>query len=252
MRLTVVGCSGSFPGPDSAASCYLVEAEHEGGVFRVVLDLGSGALGSLQRYIPLESVDAVVLSHLHADHCLDMCAFYVVRRYHPGGAMRRLPVYGPDGTGDRIARAYDLKSASHMKDEFDFQGFPTEPFPIGPFVVSVTEVDHPVTAFAVKMTDRSGTLVYTGDTARCRSLERFAVGADVLLAEASFLEAGDNPPHLHMTGADAAAVAERATAGRLVLTHIPPWHSPDVVLTEASPGFSGQTMLATPGATFDI
>jgi ribonuclease BN (tRNA processing enzyme) len=72
MRLTIVGCSGSFPGPDSPASCYLVEAEHDGATFRLVLDLGSGALGHLQRYTDLESVDAVVLSHLHADHCLDI------------------------------------------------------------------------------------------------------------------------------------------------------------------------------------
>jgi ribonuclease BN (tRNA processing enzyme) len=252
MRLTVVGCSGSFPGQDSAASCYLVEAEHQGGLFRVVLDMGSGSLGSLQRYVALETVDAVVLSHLHADHCLDMCAFYVVRRYHPDGPMSRLPVYGPEGTGDRIARAYDLKSGAHMNDEFDFRVFPTDAFDVGPFAVSVTEVDHPVTAFAIKLSDPSGTLVYTGDTARCRSIEIFAAGADLLLAEASFLESGDNPPHLHMTGGEAGAVAESAAVGRLVLTHIPPWHSADVVLAEASPRFSGQTLLARPGATFDI
>jgi ribonuclease BN (tRNA processing enzyme) len=252
MRLTVVGCSGSFPGPDSASSCYLVEAEHDGGVFRVVLDMGSGSLGALQRYVALESVDAVLLSHLHPDHCLDMCAFYVVRRYHPDGPMDRLPVYGPDGAGERIARAYDLKPGAHMLDEFDFRAFPTEPFEVGPFAVSVSEVDHPVTAFAVKLSDPSGTLVYTGDTARCRSVESFAAGADLLLAEASFLESGDNPPHLHMTGGEAAEVAENAAVGRLVLTHIPPWHSAEVVLAEASPRFSGETLLATPGATFDI
>ncbi len=252
MKLTIVGCSGSFPGPDSAASCYLVEAEYRGDVFRIVLDLGSGALGSLQRYTPLESIDAVVLSHLHADHCLDMCGFFVVRRYHPDGAMGELPVYGPEGTGDRIARAYDMDSAEQMKDEFDFRVFPADKFEIGPFTVSVAEVDHPVAAFAIKLTDGDHTLVYSGDTARCRSIERFAAGADMLLAEASFLASVDNPPHLHMTGGEAAGVAERAGVGRLVLTHVPPWYSPDVVLAEAAPRFSGHTVLATPGAVFDV
>nr|MBA2560051.1 MBL fold metallo-hydrolase [Propionibacteriales bacterium] len=98
----------------------------------------------------------------------------------------------------------------------------------------------------------SGTLVYSGDTARCLSIERFAAGADLLLAEASFLEEADNPRHLHMTGAEAASVAELAAVGRLVLTHIPPWHSPAAVLAEAVPRFSGETTLARPGATFDI
>ena len=95
MKLTVVGCSGSFPGPDSPASCYLLEQEHEGRTWRVLMDLGSGAFGVLQRYVDPLDVDAVLLSHLHADHCLDLCGFYVMRKYHPSGPPPRLPVWGP-------------------------------------------------------------------------------------------------------------------------------------------------------------
>src|SRR5262245_38008969 len=108
MRLTIVGCAGSFPGPDSAASCYLVEAPYDGRTFRFVLDMGNGALGPLQRYVPFDEIDAVALSHLHADHCFDLASLYVVRRYHPKGAMSRIPVYGPEDTAARMARAYDL------------------------------------------------------------------------------------------------------------------------------------------------
>lgn len=221
-------------------------------MFRLVLDLGSGALGHLQRYASLESVDAVVLSHLHADHCLDMCSFYVVRKYNPSGPMTPLPVYGPDGTGDRLARAYDLPSASAMHRQFDFRTFPDEPFEIGPFSVAVARVDHPVPTYAVRLDDGHGTLVYSGDTAICAPLEEVAAGVDLLLAEASFLDGADNPGHLHMTGRDAALVAERAQVGRLVLTHIPPWHSPDAVLAEAAPHFGGQIDLARGGATFVV
>ncbi|MGH3405816.1 MAG: MBL fold metallo-hydrolase, partial [Streptosporangiaceae bacterium] len=89
MQLTIVGCAGSFPGPDSAASCYLIEADG----FRLVMDLGSGGLGPLQRYCGLDEVDAVCLSHLHGDHCLDMCGYSVARTYHPDGRRPRLPVY---------------------------------------------------------------------------------------------------------------------------------------------------------------
>ena len=79
MRLTVVGCSGSYPGPDSPASCYLVEvdADREGGrPWRLLLDLGNGALGALHRYIDPLAVDAILLSHLHADHCIDITSYY--------------------------------------------------------------------------------------------------------------------------------------------------------------------------------
>ena len=96
MRITIVGCAGSYPGPDSPASCYLIEADG----FRLVLDLGSGALGTRQRHCGLDEVDAVCLSHLHADHCLDMCGYLVARTHHPDGPRPRLPVYGPAGTYD--------------------------------------------------------------------------------------------------------------------------------------------------------
>src|SRR6266536_1365255 len=84
MRVTVVGCAGSFPGPDSPASCYLLEAEG----FRLVIDLGNGALGALQRYAGLFSIDAICLSHLHADHCIDLAADWGARQYAPDGPPR--------------------------------------------------------------------------------------------------------------------------------------------------------------------
>ena len=75
MDLTIVGCSGSFPGPASPASCYLITADG----FRLVVDLGNGAFGALQRYASGEDIDAVLISHLHADHCLDMISYQVFR-----------------------------------------------------------------------------------------------------------------------------------------------------------------------------
>jgi ribonuclease BN (tRNA processing enzyme) len=252
MKLTVVGCSGSFPGPESPASCYLLEAPHEGGTFRLVLDLGNGALGALQTHVDLGAVDAVVLSHLHADHCLDLCGLYVACKYGPGGPRERIPVYGPEGTAERIAKGYDLDPNPGMTQEFDFRSFPSGPFDLGPFQLLVSRVEHPVEAFAVKVVHGDGTLVYSGDTATCESLVSLASGCDLLLAEASFMEGGDNPPGLHMTGREAAQVAERAGVGQLALTHIPPWNDPQAVLAEATPYFSGEVVLAEPGRTFKV
>jgi ribonuclease BN (tRNA processing enzyme) len=252
MQLTVVGCSGSLPGPDSAASCYLLEAPHAGRTFRLVIDMGSGALGPLQRHGPLETIDAVALSHLHADHCLDLCGFYVFRKFRPDGALAPLPVWGPVGTAERIARAYDLPPETGMRKEFDFRAYGSESFTIGPFTVDVAPVDHPQPAVALRLSDGRRTLVYSGDTGPVSTLVDLAEGCDLLLAEAAFLTSPANPQHLHMTGREAAETAERAHVGRLVLTHIPPWYSPDDVLAEARPHFGGPIDLARPGACFDL
>lgn len=252
MRLTVIGCSGSFPGPDSPASCYLVEAPYDGKTFRLLLDLGSGALGALQRHTSLESIDAVALSHLHADHCLDLCAFYVVRTYHPNGPWPQLPVYGPEGTAERMAAAYGLDPNPGMREQFDFRTYPEGDVSIGPFTVSTVLVDHPVTAYAIRVSVGERSLVYSGDTASCESLEQLAKGCDLLLAEASFVEGEDNPPHVHMTAQQTAATADRAGVGRLLLTHIPPWYSRAAVLAAAQPHFRGDTDLALPDRSYDV
>lgn len=252
MKLTVVGCSGSFPGPDSPASCYLLEAPYGDRIFRLVVDLGSGALGALQRYADLRTIDAVAISHLHADHCLDLCGFYVVRKYHPVGHLGRLPVYGPPGIAARIARAYDMAIEPGMSSEFDFHEYDGGGFDVGPFTVTTTGVDHPVDTYALRIAHEGSRLVYTGDTAPCRSLAEIARGCDVLLAEASFMQGGDNPEHLHMTGREAATIASTAAVARLLLTHIPPWHDPDVVLEQAKPYFDGPIAVARPGLSLEF
>ncbi len=92
MKLTVLGCSGSMPGPDSPASGYLVEAEG----YRLVLDMGNGAFGALQRYLRPTDVDAIVISHLHADHCIDLTAYIVALRYGGDGYRSAAPSADPD------------------------------------------------------------------------------------------------------------------------------------------------------------
>lgn len=251
MRLTIVGCSGSYPGPDSPASCYLLEADHQGRTWRVLLDLGSGALGALHRYADPLAIDAVLLSHLHADHCLDLAGYYVLRKYHPSGAQPRIPVWGPVGTADRMARAYDLPTDPGMTEEFDFRIW-DGPIRIGPFAIDPVPVDHPVPAFGLRVTADDVTLGYSGDTGPCVGLDRVAHDADLLLAEASFMVGGDNPDGLHLTGADCGAVAARAGAKALVLTHVPPWHDPQVALREADELYDGPLELARAGAVYEL
>ena len=252
MRLTVIGCSGSYPGPDSPASCYLLESEFEGSTFRLLLDMGSGALGVLHQYVDPMLIDAVLLSHLHADHCLDLTGFYVLRRYHPDGAAPRIPVWGPERTAVRMAKAYDLDEDPGMNEEFDFTLYPDGPFTIGPFEVTARMVAHPVTAYGLQIRADGRTLAYSGDTGTCGALVETARDADVFLCEASFVEGGDNPPDLHLTGAEAGTMATQASARRLVLTHVPPWHQAEVMLAESKVTYAGPVELALPGHTYEI
>ena len=246
MRLTVVGCSGSYPGPDSPASCYLVE--HDG--FRILVDLGNGALGPLQRFADLDSIDAVLLSHLHADHCLDLCSFHVYRRWHPDGPRPRIPVIGPAGTATRMAAAYGLPEQPGMSREFEFVDWQAHQR-VGPFDVTTATMAHPVACMGMRIEAGGRTLAYSADTGPTPALVELAVDADVALFEASFLGTA-NPPDLHLTARDAAQAAERAGAGLLLLTHLVPWNSRDDTWAEARPAYAGDLALAEPGMVIDI
>ena len=248
MRLTVVGCAGSYPGPDSPASCYLVE--HDG--HSVVLDMGNGAFGPLQKFVDVLNVDAVVLSHLHADHCLDLTSYYVWRRYRPEGPAHAIPVLGPTGSADRLARAYDLPHTPGMHGEFYFRDH-VEVTEVGPFRITTAPAAHPVEAYSIRVEAGGRSLVFSGDTGPTDTLVDLARGADLALFEASFLSRyEDLPPDLHLTAAQSAEHATRAGVQRLVLTHLVPWTPRDETQEEAAAAYDGELMLATSGLALDI
>lgn len=248
MRLTVIGSSGSYPGPDNAASCYLVEH----GESRILLDMGNGSLGTLQKYADIYDIDAVVLSHLHVDHCIDLCSYYVARKYRPEGPPPRIPVFGPQGAADRMAAAYGLPARPGMHDEFNFIRHDPRPTQIGDLEVSVARVRHPVEAYAIRVQADGRSLVFSGDTGPSDNLVDLARGADLALFEASFMQGPDNPVDLHMTGADAAEHAVRAGVPRLMLTHMVAWNDNDQVVADAQATFDGELLVATPGKSVEI
>jgi ribonuclease BN (tRNA processing enzyme) len=248
MRLTVLGCAGSFPGPESACSAYLVEAEG----FRLLLDFGSGSMSALQRYSDMNTVDAIVLSHLHGDHMLDTVTYVIVRRYDPSGPKEPVPVYAPLGAAERIAAAYSPESES-FDDVYTFYGLQPGTFPIGPFAVTVDRVNHPVETYGVRIEHGGRVLAYSADTAPCEALLRLAAGADLFLCEASYLDGADNPPGLHMTGGEAGEAATKADVGRLLLTHlIPAWFSEASIVDAASAAYAGPVEVVRPGARYDL
>jgi ribonuclease BN (tRNA processing enzyme) len=247
VQVTVIGCSGSFPSPASPASCYLVE--HAGK--HLVLDLGSGALGPLIGAVDLDRIDAVLLSHLHPDHCLDLTGLHVARTYRPQGPPEEpLLIRGPRDTAERIAAAHRPGPTEHadrsLQRSFRFVDHERETR-IGPFTVITAAVSHPVPAFAVRVEAGGRSLVYSGDTAPCDALVELSRGADLALFEASFLEGRPNPANLHMTARQAAEHATAAGVRRLVLTHLVSWNDPDETLAEGRRAYDGELSLAAPG-----
>ncbi|MFC9425346.1 MULTISPECIES: MBL fold metallo-hydrolase [unclassified Streptomyces] len=252
MKLTVVGCSGSFPSAGSACSSYLVEADD----FRLLLDLGNGALGELQRHCGLYDLDAIFLSHLHADHCIDMCGYFVARYYRfDGGRCDAIPVYGPEGTEQRLTTAYaDTPSDKAMSEVFDFHTLKpgSGSFDIGPFSVRTEKVAHPVDTFAIRVEHEGRSLTYSGDTGVCDPLVELAEDTDLFLCEAAFTYGKEDVEGLHLNGREAGAHAARARARRLVLTHVPPWTDGDRNLADARDVYAGPAELAVPGAVYEI
>ncbi|MCL2468343.1 MAG: MBL fold metallo-hydrolase [Micrococcales bacterium] len=249
MRLRVVGCAGSFPSPTSAASGYLVTAEDAQRTWQVVLDLGSGALGPLQCWADPTTLDAVAITHLHADHCADLAVLDVVRRYWPGGPCPPLVVWGPDGTAERITALVGKPTSA-----FDVHVWqPGVPVAVGPLVITPVAMEHTVPTFGVRVVGpsdddptRQVTVAYTGDTDEGPGLDTLAASADVLLAEAGFAD-DDAPRGIHLTPGRAGSAAQTAGARRLVLTHITPWDDAQHALAQAQASYDGPVDLAVPG-----
>jgi ribonuclease BN (tRNA processing enzyme) len=246
VRLTVVGCSGSGPGPDSPASCYLVEHED----YALLLDLGNGAFGALLGLVDPGRIDAVYLSHLHADHCLDVAPFIVWHRYSGRSPGKPLPLYAPMGAERRLALAYDADGGP-IEDVFDVLAIGAGDFDLGPFAVTTARTAHPEECYAVRLTAGGRSLVYTGDTGPCPEVVALAAGADVLLAEAAHPEAPGLPRDLHLTGREAGQHAADAGVARLLLTHVPAWVDAGEQLAAARAAFPAAE-LVWPGAVYEL
>ncbi|MCS7476038.1 MBL fold metallo-hydrolase [Umezawaea endophytica] len=254
MKITVLGCSGSVPGPGLPTSGYLVEVDG----FRIVADLGAGTFGKLQtRCSPFE-VDAVVLSHLHLDHCADFAALTTFRRHHPrppyDPRVRKLPVHAPSGASARLANAHAATRSEpeSLEDVFEFSTLRPGTFRLGPVTVTVAQMRHICEAYGFRFEAGGRSLVFSGDTAACRELVELARGADVLMADTAWQDRGSRPDNLHMSGREAAEIAAEAGVGRLLLTHVLPWSNRDAVLADAVHVFPGRSSLVEQDAVYDV
>lgn len=257
MQLTVLGCSGSFPGPGSPASGYLVTADG----YRLLVDLGNGTMSVLSSVVDPFEVDAMLLSHLHPDHCADFSSLIVYRRYHPRPARdpraHPLPVYAPAEAPSRLAAAHAASAeelaGTDLSDVFCFRELTESTWRLGPFEIQAWRVLHVCEAFGFRIRHGDTVLAYTGDTALTPVLDTLAADVDALLCEASWTHAPDHhPPELHLSGREAGELAARAGAKRLLLTHIPPWTDSHAVVAEATEAFGADPTVVAHATTYDI
>jgi ribonuclease BN (tRNA processing enzyme) len=219
----------------------------------MVIDFGNGSLGALQKYTGLFDVDAVCLSHLHADHCVDLYSYSIARSYSPAGPQPTIPVYGPAGTAERMAFIHGRDGDDlGLTKRFTWETLEPGRMTIGPFDIKLSHVNHPVETFAFRFSYGGRSLVYTGDTGQTEAVPELAAGADVFLSEAAFLEGPGLPPNIHLTARQAAAYANKAGVGKLVLTHLVPGNSADDARAEAASEFKGDLDIAVAGQVISL
>jgi len=241
VELTVLGSSAAWPGPGLATSGYLLQEDG----FRAVLDFGTGVLSNLQRFIPHEQLDAVIITHSHIDHCIDLYPLYMARLFHDE-PLPPLPLYAPPGVFERVAALEDEEGARQMRSLFDVHEVePGSGFEAGPLRVSTRLLPHWVPNAGLRIEAGGRVLVYTGDTGPSEEVEALARGADVLVAEASWQDSqAEGRPPYHLTATQAATHAARAEVGRLVLSHFWPGHDRDASRAEAAEAFPGDIVVA--------
>jgi ribonuclease BN (tRNA processing enzyme) len=232
-----------------------VQADAEGRTWSVVLDLGNGALGPLQGHVDLADLDAVFISHLHPDHCVDVCGLYVTRKYRPSGPVPgQLPIHAPTGAEDRFALMYHGLERGGMTNEFTVHelgdGKVTR---VGPLTVTAYRVNHPVEAYGFRVEADGAVLAYTGDTDSCDALTPLLTGADLALVDSAFVDGRDEAPGIHLSGSRAAqAAVDAGGVRRLMLTHIPPWNDRELCRQQAASVWSGPLDVAVQGKTYEV
>lgn len=242
ITVTVLGCSGSYAAPGEACTGYLVQSAGT----NVLLDLGPGTLANLQRHLPVEHLDAVVATHCHPDHWVELpvlrtvCQWFVERPI--------LPVYS---TAD--VRAMSTTITGDDSEAFEWHvvtgGMQVD---IGGQRWRFSITDHPVETLAVRVDVGDRSFAFTSDTGPGWSVGAFGEGVDLVLSEASYTSEREPEGIQHLSARQAGLLARQAGAKRLVLTHQMPGADVESHRAEGSEAFGAEVDVASTGAVFRI
>lgn len=237
--ITVLGSDGSYPGPGGACSGYLLRADG----FCTWLEAGPGTLANLQLHVPLEHLDAAVISHSHADHCSDLDSLYVAMRYFVG--RQRFPVYVPEGL-------HALVKSEHLDGTFDWRVVSDgDSADLGPARWEWRRTDHPVETLAARVEADGRALGYSADTGPAWDFAELGEDLTLALIEASLATEAEGSMQ-HLSARQAGTAAAGAGAERLVLTHLAPPLDRAQARAEAETTFGAAVEVAEVGRTWEI
>jgi ribonuclease BN (tRNA processing enzyme) len=244
MKITILGRWGAFPEAGEATSGYLIQ---EDGI-NLLLDCGSGVLAQLQKHLPIEELDACLITHFHHDHIADFgCLQYAIMiSQQLGKRAGALPVYAPCEPSDKVDYFKGAKGTL-------FQSIrPETTLQIGSMKISFLKTIHPIYCLAVKITSKGRSLVYTADTALFTELIPFSRFADLLIAETSFYMGQNGEAYGHMNSIDVGKLAKEAEVKRLLLTHLPHFGDQQQLLQEARTVYKGPIHIIQIGESYTL
>jgi ribonuclease BN (tRNA processing enzyme) len=254
MRLTILGRSPATPNPGEACAGYLVEGDGS----RVLVDIGPGVVAQLlQRHHP-DELDAIVVSHMHADHMLDLVTLRYVYPWRTRPREERLRVILPPGSADQMLDlAKGVGNARHFEDSFRLSEHDgSAPVAFGGLSLTPIETQHYIPCWGFRIESDGKRLAYTADTAPCGGLVDLADGPDLLLSEATLRsldeDAAPPEPRGHLTPAEAGEAAREGGARRLMLTHLPVNGDGDWATRDASESYQADVAIAVPSQTYEI
>jgi ribonuclease BN (tRNA processing enzyme) len=230
MKITVLGNNGPFPAAGGACSGYLIQDKGK----NLLLDCGNGVLGNLQKFIRIEELDAIILSHLHSDHMSDLMVLrYAVQIKNDRGLMNKLiDVFSPSEPADEYARL-------GVKNAFNLRSVTGElALSFGDMKVTFCEMTHPVKSYAISIRTSQKKFVYSGDTSWNDNIVSFAREADLLMLDSGLLSKDKTDENVaHLTAKECGIIAEKSGSKKLLLTHLWPEYNVSQLLNEAKENF---------------
>lgn len=250
-RLYIAGSSSAVPRPGRANSGYLLRTAD----CSLAIDMGSGALGRMREALELDELNAVLISHMHADHFFDLVPLRYALRYEVNRT-EPLPVYVPPGAIRILTDiAHPLKETDDFfKGVFDLREYDSEtPLNIGGCTVRFAPAMHYIPAYAMRIDTADGVVGYSADTAPCDAVPELVREVDLFLCEAALGAFGsENGERGHLNAREAGEMAQRAGVRHLVLTHYGASASPVDLRDAAAQAFSGPITVADDGVEITL
>ena len=247
MKVTVLGMWGGFPQPGEATSGYLLETQNS----KVLLDCGSGVVGQLLKYCDINQLDAVVISHYHADHSCDVGVLQYARLVHQAmsGLSKCLPIYGFDHS-DFVRLSY-IREQQPITEGVLYEA--NQSFSIGDMTFIPFRTLHAVPCHGFRVISPEGTICYTADGGFTEQQIEAAAEVDLLISEANF-----SHEHVamaegnHMTGTQVGMLAKQANVKKVLLTHLPPLRPHEPIIREVKEVYQGPIRVASMGAVIQV